>query len=223
MNKELENYKKVQRTAKDTIVYLRKEIKAGMTEREIVEKAEKYMKERGVQKFWYYGVGAFVLVGKRTTVSISGREYAPTDEVLQDSDIVSVDLSPEIDGYWGDFARTLTLETNEEFNEGWQAENDLHKEFTRIVKPEMNFQEVYRLLNKKITELGYENLDFNGNLGHSIEKNKDDRRYFEKGEKTLLKDVALFTFEPHIRKKGGEYGYKKENIYYFEGENLEVL
>mgnify|MGYP001580294893 FL=1 len=232
MNKELENYKKVQRTAKDTIVYLRKVIKSGMTEREIAGMAEKYMKEHGVPKFWYYGIGAFVLVGKRTTISISGREYAPTDEALQDSDIVSIDLSPEIDSYWGDFARTLTLEngvvvgensTNEEFNEGWKVENALHKEFTRIVKPEMAFQEVYHLLNKKITELGYENLDFNGNLGHSIEKNKDDRKYFEKGEETLLKDVALFTFEPHNRKKGGEYGYKRENIYYFECENLEVL
>ena len=227
-----EKYKKVQGIAKDTIVYLRKIVKAGMTEKEIAEKAENYMKEHGVQDFWYYGVGAFVLVGKRTTISISGREYAPTDEVVRDSDIVSVDFSPEIDGFWGDFARTLTVEdgavigeesTNREFNEGWQADKDLHEVLMQRVEPSMTFEEVYSLLNEKITELGYENLDFNGNLGHIIEKNKDDRRYFKKGETTLLKDVDLFTFEPHIRKKGGEYGYKRENIYYFEDGNIKTL
>ena len=64
-----EKYKKVQQIAKDTIVYLRKIVRAGMTEKEIVTKAENYMKERGIKDFWYYGVGAFVLVGKRTTIS----------------------------------------------------------------------------------------------------------------------------------------------------------
>lgn len=227
-----ENYKKVQAIAKDTIVYLRKIVKAGMTEKDIVEKAESYMRKQGVQDFWYYGVGAFVLVGKRTSISISGREYSPTEEILSDSDIVSIDLSPEVDGFWGDFARTLTIEngavvgdnsTNNEFNDGWQAEQGLHEELLRRIDQNMTFEEVYFLLNEKITELGYENLDFKGNLGHTIEKNKDDRRYFEKGEKIVLNDVDLFTFEPHIRKKGGEYGYKKENIYYFDDGEMKIL
>lgn len=232
MIETLESYKKVQQIAKDTIVYLRGIVKTGMTEKEIVKVAEAYMNGQGVKNFWYYGIGAFVLVGKRTIISISGREYFPTDEAVGDSDLVSVDLSPEINGFWGDFARTLTIEngvvvgensTNEEFNDGWKTEKVLHEEFMISVKPNMTFEDVYYLLNDKISELEYENLDFHGNLGHTIEKNKDDRRYFQKGEKTLLRDVDLFTFEPHIRKRDGGYGYKRENIYYFEGEEMRVL
>ena len=55
-----------------------------------------------------------------------------------------------------------------------------------------------------------------GNLGHSIMRRKDDRIYIEKGNNKKLGDVSYFTFEPHISSEGSKYGYKRENIYYFE-------
>ena len=65
---------------------------------------------------------------------------------------------------------------------------------------------------------GYINLDFMGNLGHSIVKQKNDRIYIEKGNTTCLSDVSYFTFEPHISIIGSKYGYKRENIYYFKDD-----
>ena len=73
------------------------------------------------------------------------------------------------------------------------------------------------------TENGFINLDFMGNLGHSIVKNKGDRVYIEKGNKQKLSDVDYFTFEPHISIPRSKYGYKKENIYYFEDSKLVEL
>ena len=35
--------------------------------------------------------------------------------------------------------------------------------------------------------------------------------------------VRLFTFEPHIALINGTYGFKKENIYYFDGGHLRLL
>ncbi|MFA6528760.1 MAG: M24 family metallopeptidase [Candidatus Gracilibacteria bacterium] len=232
MIKDLEKYEHIQRIARNTIDYLRKNIRSGLTEKEIVAMAEEHMNRHGIVNFWYYGVGAFVLVGKRTIISVSGKEYVPTDTKVQNSDIVTIDLSPEEDGFWGDFARTITVENgkvvgeesrNQGFHNGWATENDLHLKFMKEVRPEMSFDEVYNLFNEEITKKGYENLDFNKNLGHTIEKRKEDRLYFKKGEKTLLKDVNLFTFEPHIRKLRGKYGFKKENIYYFDGGKMKSL
>ena len=45
----------------------------------------------------------------------------------------------------------------------------------------------------------------------------------EKGNTTRLGDVAYFTFEPHISVPGFKFGYKKENIYYFEDGELKEL
>ena len=67
------------------------------------------------------------------------------------------------------------------------------------------------------------NLDFLGNLGHSIEEDKNDRIYIEKGNKKKLSEVNYFTFEPHISTKNSLYGYKKENIYFFENGRLVEL
>lgn len=78
-------------------------------------------------------------------------------------------------------------------------------------------------MNGVIKEKGFINLDFMGNLGHSIVRQKDDRIYIEKENQTCLGEVSFFTFEPHISVEGSKYGYKMENIYYFENGQLVEL
>lgn len=68
-----------------------------------------------------------------------------------------------------------------------------------------------------------EDIELIENLGHSIAKTKGDRVYIEKGNMTKLGDVKYFTFEPHIAFSDSKYGYKKENIYYFEENRLMEL
>ena len=74
-----------------------------------------------------------------------------------------------------------------------------------------------------IRKEGYINLDFMGNLGHSIVRKKYDRIYIEKGNQSKLGDVQYYTFEPHISVSGSKYGYKRENIYYFDKGVLREL
>ena len=78
-------------------------------------------------------------------------------------------------------------------------------------------------LNDKIKSFGFENLDFNGNLGHTIEKDRNNRIYFEKSNMKKITESMLFTFEPHIRMIGKKYGVKFENIYYFENDSVREL
>ena len=52
---------------------------------------------------------------------------------------------------------------------------------------------------------------------------RKDRVYIEKGNMTKLGDVKYFTFEPHISFPDSKYGYKKENIYYFDENGLMKL
>ena len=87
----------------------------------------------------------------------------------------------------------------------------------------MTFEELYYLMNDYIREEGYINLDFMGNLGHSIVRRKDERIYIEKGNNTKLCDVSYFTFEPHISISCSKYGYKRENIYYFDNGAVREL
>lgn len=227
------NYKQVQGIAKETMEYAKQHIKAGMNLLDVRRMCEEKMLELGADSFWYWDVGAFVFSGDETTVSVSGTEYVTSDRSIDENDIVTIDLSPQNKGIWGDYARTLIVQNgivvdeeninNIEWKKGLLMEDFLHNELLRFVTSKTTFEELYYYINKVIEDNGFVNLDFMGNLGHSIVKEKKDRIYIEKGNHTCLGDVTCFTFEPHIAVIGSKYGYKKENIYYFENEKLKEL
>lgn len=93
-------------------------------------------------------------------------------------------------------------------------------ELVEFVSKETTFEELYYHINEIILKEGFVNLDFMGNLGHSIVKDKNERVYIEKGNTQKISDVEYFTFEPHISIPDSSYGYKKENIYYFQNGKL---
>ena len=231
---DIVNYQAVQKIAKDTIEYIKTEISPGMSLKEVRRLCEEKLLELGADSFWYYDIGAFVFSGDETTVSVSGREYSTSDRTIAVDDIITIDLSPQISDTWGDYARTVIIQNgkavrsddeikNTEWRAGLETEKKLHKRMTEIVSPEMTFEEMYYQMNDFIRKEGYINLDFMGNLGHSIVRKKEDRIYIEKGNRTRLGDVQLFTFEPHISISGLKYGYKRENIYYFDKGGLKEL
>ncbi len=226
-------YRAIQGIAKDTIAYARRHIRPGMNLRDVRKMCEKKMLELGADSFWYWDVGAFVFAGDETTVSVSGRTYVTSDRVIAPDDIITIDLSPQHGDTWGDYARTIILQDgaaadmdeirNPEWKQGLLMEEFLHGELLRFARPETTFEQLYVHMNDLIREKGFVNLDFAGNLGHSIVRKKDDRVYTEKGNHLHLGDVSMFTFEPHISVSGSKYGYKKENIYYFENGVLREL
>lgn len=230
----IQEYREMQQIAKDTMAYIKTVIRAGMSLREIRRLCEEYMLLHGADSFWYWDIGAFVFAGDETAVSVSGRDYQTADRLIAENDIITIDLSPQRNAIWGDYARTIVLEDskvavhteqiqNPEWRRGLLAEERLHRELLAFATPDTTFEELYLHINHLIAELGFVNLDFLGNLGHSIVKSKDDRIYTEKGNHTRLADADYFTFEPHISVPGSKFGYKMENIYYFENGALTEL
>jgi len=224
----------VQRIAKETMEYLCAALRPGMRLKEVRAICERRMLEMGADSFWYWDVGAFVFAGDETAVSVSGREYETADRTIGENDILTVDLSPQTGNVWGDYARTIVVEMGKvrrevreiscgQWRAGMLTEDRLHEEMRAFVSEETTFEQLYKHMNRRIVEMGYVNLDFAGNLGHSIARRKEDRMYIEKGNKARLSEAGLFTFEPHIGRSGSKYGYKKENIYCFDGGILKEL
>lgn len=225
------NYPMVQSIAKETMEYIKQNIKSGQNLTDIRKMCEDKMLKLGAESFWYWDIGAFVFSGNETTLSISGKEYVTSDRIINDNDILTIDLSPQIHHIWGDYARTIIIEngmvvknintiSNQEWKRGLLMEEALHSKLIEIITPDTTFEQLYYQINDYIKVSGYINLDFMGNLGHSIVKQKDDRIYVEKGNTSKISDVAMFTFEPHISVAGSKYGYKKENIYAIKDKTL---
>jgi 8-oxo-dGTP pyrophosphatase MutT (NUDIX family) len=234
MQIEKQSYSRIQLAAKQTIEYIKNTIKPGMNLLEIRKLCEEKLLELGADSFWYWDVGAFVFAGDETCVSVSGKQYVTSDRVIGNNEIITIDLSPQVGNIWGDYARTIIVENgmvvediglieNPEWKSGLQMEEKLHAELLRFATKGTTFEKLYYHMNEFIVENGFVNLDFMGNLGHSIVKTKGDRVYIEKGNMTKLGDVKYFTFEPHISFSDSKYGYKKENIYYFVENGLMEL
>jgi Xaa-Pro aminopeptidase len=224
----LAEHREVQTIAKEVLAALGQSIVPTDTEASIAQRATSLLAEAGVAETWYHKCPAFVLLGSRSCLSISGRDYKPADEPVGTENLVTIDLSPMWHGVWGDCARSFyiedgrTVETprGSEFLAGMEAERLLHARMIEFVTAKTPFEDLFAFANREIASLGFENLDFLKNVGHSIESRLDRRRYIQTDNSLPLGEVALFTFEPHIRAVGGRWGFKHENIYYFDSDGL---
>lgn len=224
----------MQNLNRDTIAYASAVIVPGMSLVELRKLCEAYMLSNGADSFWYYDVGAFVFSGDKTAVSVSGRAYQTDPCTIAPNDIITIDLSPQNHFVWGDYARTLIVENgsivkgienikNDEWRNGLNMENYLHEAMVGFVNENTTFEELFYYINDLIKGCGYSNLDFLGNVGHSIVSDRKYRIYIEKGNTEKLSSVEAFTLEPHIGLPGSLYGFKKENIYTFcDGKILEL-
>ncbi len=206
-------------------------IKTGNTESWVADVCTQLLQQYGAKDCWYHNVPALVLVGERTTLSVSGRDYHPSDVTIRTNDLVTIDLSPMVNDCWGDCARSYIVESGSvkppdrcsALDYGKNTERELHALMKEIATPETSMHELHSFIMQSIENMGYKNLDFRGNLGHSIEKLLDDRRYLEENNQTKLGDCDLFTFEPHICRANDMWGFKMENIYYFEDDKAVPL
>lgn len=222
---------RVQAIAKDVMAALASTLCAQSTERSIADDARRLFRERGIADTWYYDCIAYVLLGSRSCLSISGRDYLPGDELAGEHNLVTIDLSPREGELWGDFARSFCVEggrvveapASDELREGLRVEAELHAAMARFATRRTSFHELFSFANDAIARAGYENLDFMGNVGHSIATRREDRVYVEAGNRRALGEVPCFTFEPHIRKRQCRFGFKREDIYYFDGDRCTPL
>ena len=221
----IERHRQVQHIAKNVLYELFKRISQEDTENSIAHKATSLLAANGIRETWYYDCPALVLLGSRSCLSISGREYvADRREQVGKHNLVTVDLSPSIGNIWGDCARTFYIEgghcqntpRTHAFAIGAATQARLHKSLYDFATPDMTFEDLYRFGNTQIEAAGFQNLDFRKNLGHSIASRTEDRCFIEDGNSCMLGETTLFTFEPHIRSRQGRWGFKHENIYFFD-------
>lgn len=219
---------KAQNIARETMRELHHFIEVGMSEKQILDQAVSLMTQKGSNSWWYHGLGALVLLGERSTLSISGTKYKASEENrVAENDVITIDLAPTLDGYWGDYARTIFMEDGhvaaenepkkEQFRIGLQAELYLHQKLFENADLDMTLEALYYTLNEEIIKIGFTNLDFHGNLGHSVEIDEADRIYIERGSTATFREIGKpFTFEPHICQQNDKWGFKREDIYFFD-------
>jgi methionyl aminopeptidase len=104
---ELETMRRVSRVVGETLKDMEPMMKPGIRTRELDEFAEESLRSRGVEPAFkgYRGYPATVCAS-RNEIVVHG---IPSDEILEEGDIVSIDLGGRLDGFYGDSAVTFPV------------------------------------------------------------------------------------------------------------------
>lgn len=220
---QIATHRRAQTAAKTVLDNLSSVITAIDTEQSIARKAHDMLSALGYPETWYYHCPALVLLGSRSCLSISGKDYQPDNEKVGSSNLITIDLSPTDEDYWGDCARSFPIENGKvttsptllEFKNGIHFIEQLQHQMLRIAHSNMSFGQLFDWANVRIRESGFVNLDYRNNVGHSIAISREDRQFIQTNNAIKLGDAPFFSFEPFVRLKGGSWGFKHEDIFFF--------
>jgi len=205
-------HRKAQDAAKAVLRELAEDIRPDDTECSIATRARARLQAQGIPETWYHDCPALVLLGARSCTSVSGRDYRPAAAAVGETNLVTVDLSPSHLGRWGDCARSFAVEEGRvtstpqspAFVAGLSFLQGLHAKMRQFVTPQTTFHELAIWSARQMEANGFLNLDFLGNVGHSIAARREDRIYIE----------------PHVRQIGGAWGFKHEDIFFFDAVGM---
>jgi len=184
-------------------------LKPGITEKEFADKCEEIMLSLGAESFWY---PMLVNFNKNSIYCTRGGHLPSQDVVLKETDIVLVDYSPMLDGKWGDYSETILVGNNVDFRRLINDAKQIFELTYAFTKQAETIGELFNFCNGLIKSRGYELLDPNGNIGHSIEdySNQANRTYIYPGNSQIKLKGKKWAIEPHIGKGG--FGAKFENV-----------
>ncbi|WP_040952050.1 M24 family metallopeptidase [Gorillibacterium massiliense] len=181
----------------------------GISEKQFSDICEEIMCSLGAEDLWY---PMLVNFGQNTIYCTRGSHLPSSEVLLKENDIVLIDFSPKLNGFWGDYSETIVIGNNEEMK---QLSRDAKYIFDRTYEYAQKCRTIGELFNYSINlikELDYILLDPNGNIGHSIENydNQNKRIYICPENKMMNLDGKVWAIEPHLGR--GMYGAKFENV-----------
>lgn len=205
---EIEKLRTASLAVAKTLDYLKNNVKAGMSLKEVDALGDKFLADMNVRPSFkgLYGFPAAVCTSLNEVI-IHG---IPSDVILKEGDILGLDIGSEIDGWYGDAAITMPIgKISQEDEELIACSKDALYHAISIIKEGMRFKELSYEIEKFIKGRGY--VPLVRFCGHGIGKKPHDEpeipNYIETpnikaGPK--IKNGMVFCLEPMICQKEQE-------------------
>ena len=186
----------------------------GMTEIELRDLVEGWLRERGCEEVW-----SITNVGFDIRSTICFPDQPPTENRLVALGHVDVHpISP--DGWWGDCTRTFSLGDDPEHERALAAVREIHAATLARARPGMPARELHEGANAAIEAAGYRLLDPWSNIGHSLRQGSayDEKFIDATNEREMW---GAWAIEPFLG--NDEFGVKVEDVVWFGRDACTVL
>jgi len=205
---QIEKLRVANKIVAKTLNYLSKELRPGMSLKEINTMGEEFIINSGARPAFkgLYGFPAGVCTSVNEVI-IHG---IPTDYKLKEGDIVGLDIGTEVDGWYGDAAVTVGVGKISEEDENLIAcAKDTLYYAIEIIKAGMRFKELSFEIEKFIKSKGY--VPLHSYCGHGIGRKPHEEpeipNYLESPnpkQGSKIKNGMVFCLEPMICQKLSE-------------------
>ena len=154
---KMEGFRRAQGLANDTVTHVAEQLRPGMTEIEVAELLESYLKFRGSERYLHR---PFAWFGNHARFDEyeSYDDYHPSDRKLEASDTVILDVSPILDGYIGDVGYTVSLAPNPKLDEAKAFLLQLRAAIPEMFMSEMTPREIWHEVDRQVIDAGYDNI-----------------------------------------------------------------
>jgi methionyl aminopeptidase len=204
--KDVEGLKVIGRIVAKTIAEMKRSAKAGMTTRELDEIGGRFLQLHGAvsaPKATYHFPG-------NTCISLN-REIAhgiPGDRVIRPGDLVNIDVSASLDGYYADSGHSFQMKPHA--LRATRLCQYTHYTMMKVIsslRAGVPLNEVGRIIQSEARKGGYKvirNLCSHGTGRALHEAPKEIKPVYNKNDKRVLKEGMIITIEPFLS-TGAEY------------------
>ena len=211
-NDEIEKLKNIGQIVADTLVLMKEKAKPGMTSKELDEIGFEYLDKFGAKsapKVTYNFPGY-------TCISINHKiaHGIPSETKLKKGDLINIDVSAELDGYFADTGGTFTLEnTNPHYERLCKATIDSMYAGIFAAKANKKISDIGKAIQKTAKSYNYniiENLGSHG-VGKALhEEPKFISSIYDDNDKRILSNGSVITVEPFLS-NGSNYAKESQD------------
>ena len=197
--KDLEIMRIACEITRDTLDYLKSQIKVGITTKELDKLAYNYIKSRGAKpSFLGYGGFPASICTSINSVVVHG---IPDDTILKEGDLVKLDIGACKDGYHGDSAWTYKVgEVSKEAEYLMQVTHDALFAGLAQAKPGNRVGDISAAIEEFVASHGCTSpYDYTGHgVGTSVHEDPNVPNYGRKGKGPKLKVGMVIAVEPMV-------------------------
>lgn len=179
---ELEKIKQVQRLAYECVTAVEAKLEEGMTEKQVSNMLDDYLKQRGVRNFFHMGFAWFgdragfhdfsqplefnsdikqlvdsFLENTGVPIPHFGFEFMPSDRKLKKGMGIILDVAPTLNGWSADIGYACVFGNNTRVDKAIEDLEPFRSVILDMVKKEKTMAEIYKVTENMIFDMGYEN------------------------------------------------------------------
>lgn len=154
--KDLDGFKAAQRLGFKVATEVSKQLKPGMTEREVAELLRQALIQGGTRD-WFHA--PFAWFGDRSGfLKMRGfRSFLPTNRKLESDDVVILDVAPILNGYVADIGYVCSLEPNPELDRAKETLRTIRNELPKLFEAPRTLGEIWTEVDRMVAKAGFKN------------------------------------------------------------------